>query len=171
MIETNHLKIIPLSYNQLTKYLCADDILEKEIGLTITGRTISQQVKDMLESFTLPRMKEALGNNYLFHTCWLVIDKQKNAIVAELGFKGEPDHRGEIEIGYGTMPDQQGKGYMTKAVSAMINWASNRDDVTSILAETHKNNIASIRIVEKNGFEQFKKKQEMLWWRKKVKHK
>ena len=166
MVETDRIKIVPLTYPQLVKYLKADNKLEAELGLEQTGRIVSEDVKDMVENFTLPKMKAGNRHNYLFYTFWIVIDKPSNTIVAELGFKGSPDRDGAIEIGYGTMPDHRGKGYMTEAVGAMINWALGREEVKSVLAETDEKNLASIRIVQKNGFVQFDKRREMLWWRK-----
>ena len=166
MVETDRLKIVPLTHQQLIKYLKADNKLEVELGLEKTGRVISEDVKDMVENFTLPKMKGVNRHNYLFYTFWIVIDKLSNCIVAEMGFKGVPTRDGAIEIGYGTMPDQQGKGYMTEAVGAMINWALQREDVKCVLAETDQKNLASIRIVQKNGFEQFDKRGEMIWWKK-----
>lgn len=166
MVETDRLKIIPLTYPQLIKYLQGDDKLEEELELTKTGRIISEDVKDMVEYFTLPKMKEVNKHNYLFYTFWIVIDKSIKIIVAELGFKGAPNKAGVIEIGYGTMPGYTNKGYMTEAVGGMVNWALKREDVTCVLAETDEKNLASIRIVQKNGFEQYDKRGAMLWWRK-----
>lgn len=165
MIETTRLQIKPLTYNQLVLYLSADDRFEKEYGMTATGRVVSPAVKDMVEHFTLPRMKLANDADYLFYTFWIITDKTTGIIVSELGFKGIPNNNSEIEIGYGTMPEQQGKGYMTEAVAGMIQWAAGRTDVEYILAETDENNHASIRVVQKNGFVQFAKKGEMLWWK------
>lgn len=166
MIETTRLKIFPLTYSQLLTYLSADNLLEKTLGLTENGRVVSTEVKDMVENFTLPRMKMATNEDYLYYTFWIVIDSLSNTIVAELGFKGIPNNKGEIEIGYGTMPEQQRKGYMTEAVAGIVEWAAGREGVQYILAETDENNKASIRIVQKNGFRQFDKKGEMLWWRR-----
>lgn len=168
MTETTRLKIIPLTYNQLVLYLSAEDKYEIAHGLAITGRVVSPEVKEMVERFTLPRMKMTSEDNYLFYTFWIVVDKTSEIIVAELGFKGIPNNKGEIEIGYGTMPEQQGNGYMTEAVAGMIQWAAGRVDVGYVLAETDENNHASIRIVQKNGFVQFARKGEMLWWKRDV---
>jgi ribosomal-protein-alanine N-acetyltransferase len=168
ILETGRIKIIPLSYPQLVTYLRAGNKLEDEFGLTRTGRTISEDVKDLVESFTLPTMKYANDYTYFFYTFWIVIDKASNSIVAELGFKGMPNRNGQIEIGYGTMPDQQGKGFMTDAVALMVKWAGTKPEVRCILAETDEQNFASIRVVQKNGFEQFDKRDRMLWWRKLV---
>ena len=158
--------LIPLTYYQLLKYLKADNILEEELGLLNTSRTISPDVKDMVETFTLPAMRRLNGVHYLFYTFWIVIEKNSNSIVAELGFKGPPNVNGAVEIGYGTMPGQRCRGYMTEAVSAILDWAAQQPDVHEVLAEVDENNVASRRIVEKNGFVQFDKKGCMLWWKK-----
>jgi [ribosomal protein S5]-alanine N-acetyltransferase len=167
-IETERLHLFPLTIEQLQLYLKANDGLEQALGLTPFGRTIAPQVKDMVTQFTLPKMQEAIGNDYLFYTFWLVVDKQSRVIVAEMGFKGPPVDGGRVEIGYGTMPAMQGKGYMTEAVKGMLQWAAARPDVKLVLAETHISNKASIRVVEKNGFQQVSRQGEMLWWKKVV---
>jgi RimJ/RimL family protein N-acetyltransferase len=58
---------------------------------------------------------------------------------------------------------------MTEAVKGILQWASTRPDINTVLAETNASNIPSIKIVQKNGFEHFDKKGEMLWWRANVK--
>jgi ribosomal-protein-alanine N-acetyltransferase len=165
VIETERLHLFPLTLPQLELYLKANDGLEKELGLTPFGRTVAPQVKDMVTKFTLPKIYEARKEDYLFYTFWLVVDKQSKVIVAEMGFKGPPVDGGRVEIGYGTMPPMQNKGYMTEAVNGMLQWAAARKDIKLVLAETHASNIPSIRVVEKSGFTQIHKNGEMLWWR------
>ena len=123
----------------------------------------------MVTTFTLPKIKKAGVYNYLFHTFWIVVEKKSKCIVAELGFKGEPNHKGEIEIGYGTMPGQRGKGFMTEAVGGMIVWAKSQPAIHLVLAETDEKNIASVKIVQKNNFQFIKRKGRMLWWKISVK--
>ena len=168
MVETSRLIIIPLSYDQLRLYLKGEDRLEKELRLRETVRNVSPEVKDSVEFFVLPSMKKALSDHYLFFTFWLVIEKTSRTIIAELGFKGAPNDKGDIEIGYGTFFGQRGKGLMTEAVGGMIEWAKQRPDVNCILAEADENNLASIRVLQKNNFEIFDKKGAMLWWKRNV---
>jgi ribosomal-protein-alanine N-acetyltransferase len=113
-------------------------------------------------------MREAMEDDYLFHTFWLVVDKLSRTIVAELGFKGPPVDGGRVEIGYGTMPPMQGKGYMTEAVKGILQWAAARKDISVVLAETALGNSPSIRVVEKCGFEQIALRDSMIWWRRQV---
>ena len=166
MLTTPRINILPLSYRELVVYLQANDVFEKERELLQTGRMVNAGVRSRIEKFTLPSMQTAFNADYLYHTFWVVVDKATSCIVAELGFKGPPGVPGEIEIGYGTMPAHQGKGYMTEAVGTLLGWAAEQPGVHTVLAETDKSNSASIRVVQKNGFEQFARKEPMLWWRK-----
>jgi ribosomal-protein-alanine N-acetyltransferase len=165
MLETDRLIIMPLSPEELSVYLQADGKLEMILGLLPTGRAVSPDVRAMVEQFTIPKMKEAVKEEWLFITFWIAIEKKSKSIVAELGFKGGPDTRGFIEIGYGTMPNQRSKGYMTEAVSAMITWAKTQSDVRGVLAETKEDNVGSIRVVEKNNFRRYGRKDKLILWK------
>ncbi|MCS3799391.1 GNAT family N-acetyltransferase [Niastella sp. OAS944] len=168
VIETERLHLFPLTISQLELYLNGRDGLEQLLGLTPFGRTVAPQVRDRVTNITLPKMREARDDDYLFHTFWLVVDKTNKTIVAELGFKGPPMDGGRVEIGYGTMPPMQGKGYMTEAVNGILQWAAARKDVSVVLVETNADNKASIRVVEKNGFEMMTKQADNLYWKKLV---
>ena len=169
MVETSRLTIIPLNHEQLALYVRAEGRLEELLQLADSGRTFSPQVKEMVTNFTLPKMKTATADNYLFYTFWIIVEKATKIIIAELGFKGEPNDKGEVEIGYGTMPGQRGKGFMTEAVGGIVDWAKTRPGINYVLAETDEANIASVRIVQKNNFSFFDKKEKMLWWKIAVK--
>lgn len=166
VLASRRLKLRPLSLAQLTTYMKANDKLEKELGINPGGRIIAPEVKDMFEFYSFPKMKLASEEARLFLTFWIVIDIESNQIVSELGFKGTPDQNSEVEIGYGTFPHQERKGYMTEAVGIVCKWALSRIDVRGVLAETDMRNAASIRVVQKNGFVQFAETNKMLWWRK-----
>jgi ribosomal-protein-alanine N-acetyltransferase len=165
MVETNRLLISPLNREQLHLYLQADDLFEKSVRLTCNGRMVVPAVQNMVNKFTLPQMAAATADNYLFYTFWVVVEKSTRLIVAELGFKGEPTGNGDIEIGYGTMPAYQGKGFMTEAVGGMLRWGKSRPDVQCILAETDETNAASIKVLRKNNFTPYARKGNMIWWK------
>jgi ribosomal-protein-alanine N-acetyltransferase len=157
---------MPLSAEDLEFYLLAGDIFENKYGLKQTGRMVSKDVRDAVRGSTLPNMRMAGPYFYLYYTFWLVIEKATRTIVAELGFKGKPNDKGEIEIGYGTMYQHRKRGFMTEAVEAMLQWAEEQPEVNWMLAETDESNRGSIRIMEKNGFVEFDKRQNMIWWKK-----
>ena len=164
MLETKRLLIKPLSYNQLVKYIKADDSLEVELHLNSNGRAVPEILKEKMTLNILPKVADSTID-YLYVTLWSAINKKENWMVCEVCFKGEPNSEGEIEIGYGTQPQFQGKGYMKEAVGGMIEWAKTQPKVKSIFAETLKNNIASFTILERNNFVKIGETETLYQWR------
>ena len=82
-----------------------------------------------------------------------VIELLDGSRIGGLCFKGlNPD--GTAEIGYGISEEYQCRGYATEAVSAVSGWAFMNPSVSSIEAEADPENIASIRVLEKCGFDE-----------------
>ena len=59
---------------------------------------------------------------------------------------------GEIHIGYGVAPARQGRGCTTRAIAQLLEWGRSDPRVALISAETGVENIASQRVLERNGF-------------------
>ena len=151
MIDTQRLKLIPLTYGQLVKYMLTDQSLEAELQLNPTTRSISHELKEALEETILPNVADS-SKNYLFSTLWTVILKTENSMVGDLCFVGEPNQLGEVEIGYGTYEDFRKKGFMTEAVGGIIGWATTQQNIKTIVASTDKDNPASAGVLQKNNF-------------------
>jgi len=163
MVETERLLIIPLTYNQLIKYIKNDNSLEEELQLNSTSRIISEELIEALENTILPNVADE-SKNYLYSTLWALIYKQENRIVGDLCFVGEPNENGEIEVGYGTYSEFQNKGFMTEALSGMIHWAENQPNVKAIVASTEKENTASFSVLIKNNFIKIGEKDNLIHW-------
>jgi len=89
---------------------------------------------------------------------WYVIRRSdatslRRLLIGNCGFKGGPDARGSVEIGYSLLPEWQGHGYGTELTDALIEWAFSHDQVARIAAETYPELGASIRVLEKQGFQ------------------
>jgi RimJ/RimL family protein N-acetyltransferase len=162
-IETNRLTIIPLTYNQLVKYIHIDNSLEAVLNLNPTVRSISPELKEALEQTILPAVADT-SKNYLYSTLWTMISKAENKMVGDLCFVGEPNDDGEIEIGYGTYEAFRAKGFMTEAVGGMIGWAEKQPGVKAIVASTDKDNIASFTILTRNNFIKTSESDTMFNW-------
>jgi [ribosomal protein S5]-alanine N-acetyltransferase len=67
------------------------------------------------------------------------------------GFRGKPS-QGAIEVGYSIVPAYQRLGFASEAVAGLIDWAFSHSDVQLVAAETLPALLASIRVLEKNGF-------------------
>ena len=86
-------------------------------------------------------------------------------MIGDLCIMGEPNAAGEIEIGYGTYDEFRGQGLMTEMVSGMLSWAKSQSVVKAIIASTEKSNTASIRVLQKNNFQQTAENGDMLQWK------
>jgi RimJ/RimL family protein N-acetyltransferase len=70
--------------------------------------------------------------------------------VGGIGFKGQPDG-GCVEIGYGLAPSARGNGYAAEAALALLDMAAVHG-VSSVVADTTLDNIASQRTLTRAGF-------------------
>lgn len=60
---------------------------------------------------------------------------------------------GELHIGYGIAPTRQGMGGATRAVGSLLAEAQRDTRISAVSAETSIDNIASQRVLERNGFQ------------------
>ena len=89
---------------------------------------------------------------------WYVVaapdaDANRRVLIGNGGFTGAPDARGSVEIGYSLLPSWQGQGYGTELTAALVSWAFSHQHVERVLAVTYPTLVASIRVLEKNGFQ------------------
>ncbi|MCB0560956.1 MAG: GNAT family N-acetyltransferase [Lewinellaceae bacterium] len=168
MIDTERLILKPLTYSQLIKYMRTDHSLEQELHLNETSRSISPALREALEQSILLNVANP-NKNHLFFTLWTVIWKEKNKMVGDLCFMGEPNAKGEVEIGYGTYEAFRNKGFMTEAVSGLIRWAQGQPRIVAIIASAEKDNIASAAVLEKNKFMKVGETETLFNWRLKIK--
>lgn len=164
MIQTERLHLLPLTHDQLQQYLRADHSLEESLALTPINLVIAPELKEAIEQAFLPNTANP-EKNHLFCTLWTIVLKAENRMVADLCIVDEPNENGEIEIGYGTYQEHQGKGYMTEAVAGIIQWARQQPAVKAFVAGTDKTNIASYTILQKNGFVQSGETETGFIWR------
>lgn len=80
------------------------------------------------------------------------IDDDYPILCGSIGFKGPPDKRGTVEIGFSVIPEFQGQGLATAMVAGIVQWAKQQPQVKHIEAETNIGNKAASRVLEKNGF-------------------
>lgn len=78
----------------------------------------------------------------------------RGEVIGDCGTKGRTDSSGVVEIGYGLAAPFRGQGYGTEAVGAMVGWLLGQSGTVIIRACTLADNVASRRVLEKNGFSQ-----------------
>jgi RimJ/RimL family protein N-acetyltransferase len=89
-------------------------------------------------------------------------------MIGDLCIVGEPNAKGEIEIGYGIYEEYKNRGFMTEIVSGIIEWTKTQPKVNSIIASTEKKNTASFRVLEKNKFQKIEETETLYNWRLKL---
>jgi RimJ/RimL family protein N-acetyltransferase len=107
-------------------------------------------------------------DTWLFTTAWLIIRKSDFRFVGDAGFKGLPVGSCTIEIHYNTKELYRGQGFMTEAVGELCNFAfsQTQHNIERITANTNLGNIASHRVLEKNGFLSVSENDKVRIWEK-----
>lgn len=77
---------------------------------------------------------------------------EEGLVLGLLSLVKPPQGDGAIEIGYGVAEAAQGSGVCSRAVADLIRWAHNGGRANLIRAETGAANLASRRVLERNGF-------------------
>jgi ribosomal-protein-alanine N-acetyltransferase len=79
---------------------------------------------------------------------WAIIQKNRNHAIGMIGFR--PDGH-KWELGYVLTRAYWGKGYMTEAVKALVDWALKQSEIYRVWAVCDLENRASSRVMEKAG--------------------
>jgi RimJ/RimL family protein N-acetyltransferase len=163
-IETKRLELTPLTL-PLLKYWIEDvSALERELDCSYQAEPMEGLFLDIVRGQLEIMEKEP--ENYLWHSFWFLIRKCDRTVVGSFVFKGVPNDKGEVEIGYGLGSQFEHNGYMTEAVNAMCNWAFDHN-VTSVIAETDLDGFTSQRILQRCGFSE-EIRGDTVWWRNRV---
>lgn len=81
------------------------------------------------------------------------VDEEEPVLCGSVGFKGPPDASGMVEIGYSVLPEHRHVGLATEMVAKLVEWACRHPSLRCIEAETTVENRASIRVLERTGFQ------------------
>ena len=148
-IPTQRLQLIPLNINQLELVLQDIEAFETSLNITMMRPFFTERARRAI-GMKIAKMQKADISQHDWLTYWLIIIKGEDVGAGMLGFKGSPDERGSTEIGYGIDPAYQGKGYMSEAVQALIDWAFTHP-FCRVITASEVENPASRRLLERLG--------------------
>ncbi len=146
-------------YNNFHKFACNEENMIETKRLKIYSATkkqmetfIAEQSTDELKVAYSQMLAGALlySAEWDWHAIWM-IELKDGTHVGELCFKGV-DEFGSTEIGYGIAENFCGCGYATEAVTAVTLWALSQKGINRVTAEVDKENVASVKVLEKSGF-------------------
>ena len=99
---------------------------------------------------------------YMGFVTWAIEEEESGHFIGDVGFAERkrdrgPELKGIPEMGWSRVSDAFGKGYATEAVRAALAWGREKLGPVRVIALTSEDNIASMRVAEKCGFEEFKR--------------
>ncbi len=97
-------------------------------------------------------------------TNFAILD-EKDRLIGVIGFRRMDTENKRVEIGYWIAREFQGKGYATEAVSLFLDFCFNTLGLNSVYARTNALNVASWKVLEKNGFVRFGTYPQARWFR------
>ncbi|MBB6129115.1 GNAT family N-acetyltransferase [Mucilaginibacter lappiensis] len=154
-IESERLRLIPLTHEQLQLIQADRQTMELSLGLNPSAMLIDplykHEIDDAMINFWLPKTLEH-AEQYLWYTSWEIILKSTNTIIGGMGFGGEPNEKGEVETGYMIDGNHHNKGYATEALKSIIQWVFGHEKVQAITVRTYADNLPSRKMMDKCGF-------------------
>lgn len=160
-IETKRLILIPITL-EITKDLLNGNKEEvHKLGITTHEKWPTEDTMDILPIIlkALEKQVEPSG----FET-WMIVKKENMQIIGDIGFFGKPDEKGEVEVGYGLVERERGKGNGFEALQAIVKWVSSMENVKVIKASCLIDNKPSARILEKVGMREVERDSENIYW-------
>ncbi|NLE75906.1 MAG: GNAT family N-acetyltransferase [Chloroflexi bacterium] len=162
-LETERLRLIPLSRSQLELLLADRGALEQALGLEVSGAALEPELREAVENDMLAGMA-AHGAADLWYTEWQIVLKAQRRIIGGLCFKGPPNAEEVVEIGYGLQPPYRGRGYMTEAARAALAWAFSQRGVQAAAAEIERDNWPSQRVARRLGMAPYADQGQFTYW-------
>lgn len=95
---------------------------------------------------------------------YLIVPRTHGLAIGTAGFYGPPDASGEVTVGYGMVEPEWGNGYGTEALTGLVGICRSHGGVATIAADTDVTNIASQRVLEKNGFTRLRTVDELCYY-------
>ncbi|MET9800537.1 GNAT family N-acetyltransferase [Streptomyces sp. NPDC006368] len=82
----------------------------------------------------------------------LIVERDSGLVVGSIGLFWPPTD-GQLEIGYGVVAGRRGRGYAAEATRALTRFALTAPGVHTVCATVELSNPASVRVLEKAGFQ------------------
>ncbi len=92
-----------------------------------------------------------IADNVLMY--WSITLKEDDSLIGTVCIWNIVEEQELAELGYELHPDFQGKGLVTEAINAVINWGFNTIGLQVIVALVKEENMQSVNVLLKNKFQ------------------
>ena len=121
-----------------------------------SNKQISEHLDRPLESSLnqaedfIIKINQGIENNKLFY--WGITKTENNRIIGTICLWNISIDKLEADIGFELLPEYQSKGIMSEAVRLVLDFAFNKAGFKKIEGEVAPNNLRSIKLMKKFGF-------------------
>ena len=144
-LQTERLSLRKLSNDDVNEifYLRSDEHINKYLD-----RPRATSIEDAINFIN--KTNHAIENNECVD--WAITFKDDSRLIGSICLWNISKNENNAEVGYELLSDFQGKGVAQEALSAVIKFGFEVMELETIEAYTHKENLASIKLLEKFGF-------------------
>lgn len=109
-----------------------------------------------VDTFIKDRIQDREEGKSIYYA--LALKESPNQYIGAITLWNFSEDRKTAEVGYDLYPDYQGKGYMSEAMTAILDFGFHTLDLAKIEAYTHHDNKASRNLLARHGFTLTQKK-------------
>ncbi|RCJ16736.1 GCN5 family acetyltransferase [Nostoc sp. ATCC 43529] len=165
-ITTQRLELLPCSLEVAQAIVAKNKSeVEKFLGVRVPDEWYASEVLDFFPVYAQMLIDDPLQLGW---GVWLIIHIADNTLIGDLGFAGKPNEQGTTEMGYEVISAYRQQGFAFEAVEALVNFAFTQPQLKSIISHSPNNHVASIRILEKLGMQQFERNENFIKWELKL---
>jgi ribosomal-protein-alanine N-acetyltransferase len=113
-----------------------------------TGKAPAKNYDEILKYIQDQRAGQARKKSIL----WAITIKGDPQVIGLIGYRQFIKEHFRGEVGYGLYPTHQHKGIMQEALNAVLDYGFKTIGLHSVEANVDKENLASIRLLERNNF-------------------
>ena len=144
-LETERLLLRRIDTNDVDEILA---LRGNPVTMKYIPRPLAKSKEEALEHIAMIEDKIVMNTGIN----WGITIKGNPKIIGIIGHYKISTENHRAEIGYMSLPETNGKGYMTEAIKAVLAYGFEQMDLHSVEAIIDPENKASERVLQKNGF-------------------
>lgn len=146
-IETENLILRRMDYNDIK------DLFEMRRNPQMNEYTDTKIEESMDETKAyIDKMNKGIDENKWI--IWAIQHKQLNKVIGSISIWNINEEEASGELGYGMIPDFQGKGLMKESLLKVVEYGFNVVNLKELNAYTEKNNAKSIKLLKRCNFDE-----------------